>query len=92
MRAFQKRATNETMAEAEKNVEKGEFTCNECGKEFTRKDNLGVHLKLHVNKDSVHCPICQKEIKHKRNFATHFIKHNKTKEEAKAELMRLEGN
>ena len=51
--------------------------CDECGKTFTRPDNLNRHMKMHSDKDHK-CSRCHKTFNRKvRNLQGYISKHSK---------------
>ena len=59
---------------------KTQHRCVECGKVFTSKSNMQVHLKLHFESKTFSCPHCAKEFKGKKSLMEHVsTKHNNEK-------------
>lgn len=52
------------------------FTCEVCSKKFSRKFNLEVHMKTHVDQCKHVCPLCGETFTQKSNLKRHhFRKH-----------------
>eukprot|EP01083_Nonionella_stella_P122511 368647_1 len=51
------------------------FICDLCGKEFHKKQNLRVHLRIHSNMRPYSCPHCQKRFSRKGNMIRHILTH-----------------
>ena len=52
--------------------------CDECGKTFTRPDNLNLHMKMHISDKEHECSRCHKKFNRKvRNLQGYISKHNK---------------
>lgn len=53
-----------------------DFICEECGKGFSKKENLKLHRNMHNNeKESYSCDLCAKVFKYKENLKRHFKLH-----------------
>ncbi|KAM9385883.1 uncharacterized protein KZ484_007473 [Pholidichthys leucotaenia] len=49
------------------------FSCSECGKRFSGKNYLMIHMKKHTGEKT--CPFCGKKISKSSNFTTHLRVH-----------------
>ena len=49
------------------------FSCNECGKQTTRRQDLNVHIQsMHLVSPAVQCQFCLKELKNKNSLKVHI--------------------
>jgi len=57
------------------------FSCQECGREFTKKYNLKVHIRSNHSEETFDCDMCPKKFKHKHTLQKHKTKHHIQNEE-----------
>ncbi|XP_037779215.1 histone-lysine N-methyltransferase PRDM9-like [Penaeus monodon] len=74
----QRRTKNAT---ANKVVQKKDkpFHCDVCNKDFSRKDKIQTHMKLHTKENLYTCEVCNKQFTLKDSLAKHFIVHSNEK-------------
>lgn len=48
--------------------------CNVCGKFFTCRSKLSIHMKCHSEERDIQCPKCLKSFKHKYSLTNHACK------------------
>ena len=53
-----------------------QFTCNQCGKQYTSQSSLKRHMQLHTGQYRYHCDICRKGF----NTSTHYKLHMRSHE------------
>ncbi|XP_065295298.1 zinc finger protein 2-like isoform X2 [Dermacentor albipictus] len=51
--------------------------CEDCGKGFTRRDDLNRHSVLHTGEKPFQCPTCHKRFAFKPSLKTHMVTHTK---------------
>ncbi|XP_016397540.1 gastrula zinc finger protein XlCGF57.1-like [Sinocyclocheilus rhinocerous] len=66
---------NFTQKQAVKTEVKGSFTCTECGKSFSKKGNLAVHMKSHTGEKTFTCTQCGQTFVHKSKLKRHMRIH-----------------
>jgi KRAB domain-containing zinc finger protein len=54
------------------------YSCPECGKPFSRLDNMKVHMKIHERKP-FRCQECQKSFSNEKGLVKHIADHRKNK-------------
>lgn len=52
------------------------FLCNLCGKTYSTKMSLDVHMNIHTKKISYDCNICSKSFTHQNYLKTHLMMHS----------------
>ncbi|CAM5118498.1 unnamed protein product [Eretmochelys imbricata] len=52
-------------------VEKSVYKCYECGKGFSRQENLQIHLRIHPEERPYKCNECGKSFRHKTSLVLH---------------------
>ena len=50
-------------------------TCDLCGQQFTKQDNLKIHIQQYHLNQKVKCNICDKEFKTEKNLSRHALVH-----------------
>ncbi|XP_067283933.1 gastrula zinc finger protein XlCGF7.1-like [Pseudorasbora parva] len=70
--SFNRSQTDKTSQEK---AQKTYFTCQQCGKSFSRKVNLNSHMRVHTRENPCTCPQCGKSFNHKGNFNRHIQIH-----------------
>ncbi|KAF8787261.1 Zinc finger protein 19 like protein [Argiope bruennichi] len=62
---------SQTVALSDENT----FSCNTCGKIFSQKNYLKVHLRTHVSENAFICDVCKKTFSQKRYLRRHVCIH-----------------
>lgn len=61
--------------DAEKDKVERPFGCEVCHKMFTRKDNLGAHMRIHTGERPFACDLCEKRFAEKCALKRHMVVH-----------------
>lgn len=52
------------------------FSCERCGKTYTRSDSRARHVKFECGVEpQFECPVCHKKTRHKHNLLMHMKRH-----------------
>ncbi len=58
-----------------KRRDKKSFSCAQCGKSFTNKHNIEVHMRIHTGEKPFTCDQCGKSFTQQGNLKNHMIIH-----------------
>ncbi|XP_037774630.1 uncharacterized protein LOC119571360 [Penaeus monodon] len=55
------------------------FVCQVCGKKFSRKSHINIHMRVHTKEKPYRCDICYKDFSQRSNLVSHMRVHKKEK-------------